>query len=145
MNRLIAIAAATLLAGCAVYTEGSEVSFGKPIPANLSSNLTASEVAWSKARGSNTITGQAILRTRGGDVKSCAGLEAPSPTALAKRASEAESGARSRRTRPPITTQSAARSAMRRATSGSATCRMVGTSCSSKCPGMPSRADTTRT
>ena len=77
MNRIVAIAASTvLLSGCAVYTEGSEVSFGKPIPATLSTNLTASEVAWSKARGNNTLTGQAILRTRGGDVKSCAGLEA---------------------------------------------------------------------
>lgn len=75
-NTIIGLSAAFLAAGCAVYTEGDEVSFGKPIPAVLGTGLTASEVAWSKARGRNTITGQAILRTRGGDVKSCAGLEA---------------------------------------------------------------------
>lgn len=74
-NTVLAIGAAALLAGCAVYTEGDEVSFGKPIPATLSSNLTADEVAWSKVRGANSITGQAIMRTRGGDVKTCAGLD----------------------------------------------------------------------
>lgn len=66
---------ALLLTGCAVYTEGDTVSFGKPIPANLSVGLTADEVAWSRVRGDNAITGQAIMRTRGGDVKTCAGLD----------------------------------------------------------------------
>lgn len=74
-NTIIGLGIAALLAGCAVYTEGDAVSFGRPLPANLSTNLSAGEVAWSKMRGTNSITGQAILRTRGGDVKTCAGLD----------------------------------------------------------------------
>jgi hypothetical protein len=78
--RILALAAAlgvlTTLAGCAVYTDGETASFGAPPPVAISSGLSEPDVAWSRARGSNTITGQAILRTRGGDVKTCAGLGA---------------------------------------------------------------------
>lgn len=78
--RAFAIAALTgvltTTAGCAVYTDGETTTFGAPPPVILSAGLTDADVSWSRARGTNTITGQAILRTRGGDVKTCAGLEA---------------------------------------------------------------------
>lgn len=34
------------------------------------------EAAWAAAKGSNTIVGNAMLRTVGGDIKTCAGFEA---------------------------------------------------------------------
>ena len=48
-------------------------------PANfypeISATFDPAEVAWAKEAGSNTITGNAVLRTVGGDAKTCAGLE----------------------------------------------------------------------
>ncbi len=38
-----------------------------------SSSFNASEVTWFEADGGGSITGSAVLRTRGGDVKTCAG------------------------------------------------------------------------
>lgn len=57
--------AAGLLASCAA-----------PAPVTMSSTYNPQEVAWALANGNNTITGSAVLRTRGGDVKTCAGLPA---------------------------------------------------------------------
>ena len=73
---LAAGATAIMLSGCVVYSDGTTASFGAPKAAQLSRSLTPEEVAWSRGRGSNTVSGQALMRTRGGDVKTCAGLEA---------------------------------------------------------------------
>jgi hypothetical protein len=42
----------------------------------LTSTFNAAEVAWSQRQGTNTIHGSAVLRTVGGDAKTCAGLDA---------------------------------------------------------------------
>ena len=56
--------AAALLASCATT----------PPPAiTMATPFDAADFAWSKAPGKNTITGDALLRTVGGDVKTCAG------------------------------------------------------------------------
>lgn len=45
-------------------------------PVTLNSTYNSEEVAWAQAQGNNVITGSAVLRTVGGDVKTCAGLKA---------------------------------------------------------------------
>ena len=64
---LIAFAGAVSVSACAT-TDGTV-----PVAANP---FDASAMEWSKAAGQNTLKGSAILRTRGGDVKTCAGLTA---------------------------------------------------------------------
>jgi hypothetical protein len=43
---------------------------------HLSSSFDPSEVAWSEAKGNNSIEGNAVLRTVGGEVRTCAGFTA---------------------------------------------------------------------
>lgn len=56
---------ASALVGCASTTT--------PKYANIISPFNPNEVAWIKKEGVGTVTGQAFLKTRGGDVKTCAG------------------------------------------------------------------------
>lgn len=58
---ITALAGALLLAGCAAPTHQVATPFR---PADFD---------WSQAKGSASISGQAFLKTRGGDVKTCAG------------------------------------------------------------------------
>jgi len=61
----IALMALTL-SGCA--------GFEPTPPVALTTAFDAAAFAWSTKPGGNTVTGDALLRTRGGDVKTCAGL-----------------------------------------------------------------------
>lgn len=54
------------LAGCATAPE----------PIALGTSFNPTEVAWFNAPGNNTIRGNAVLRTVGGEVRTCAGLDA---------------------------------------------------------------------
>jgi hypothetical protein len=45
---------------------------GEPV----SINIDRARLAWARKPGTNTVTGEAVLRTRGGDVKGCGGLPA---------------------------------------------------------------------
>ena len=56
------------LVGCIQTTQT------KPVY-NMTTEFKHEDFLWSKAEGKGTITGQAFLRTRGGDVKTCAGSE----------------------------------------------------------------------
>lgn len=64
----LAIVACVALGGCTVV--------GPPPPQTISAAFNPSEVAWFQAAGSNTIRGSALLRTVGGEVRTCAGLAA---------------------------------------------------------------------
>jgi hypothetical protein len=44
--------------------------------ATLASSMNAAEMAWARGEGANTVTGFAILRTVGGEARTCAGLTA---------------------------------------------------------------------
>lgn len=44
-------------------------------PIQLQNTFKQSDFAWAKAAGNNTITGSAVLRTVGGEVRSCGGFE----------------------------------------------------------------------
>lgn len=44
-------------------------------PFEPTTTFNASDVAWSRGVGPNTVDGNALLRTRGGDVRTCAGEE----------------------------------------------------------------------
>jgi hypothetical protein len=67
MHRLVLpTVAACILSGCATATVP---------PPQLTSTFNASDFEWSTAKGNNTINGSALLRTRGGDVKTCAGYD----------------------------------------------------------------------
>lgn len=67
--RLFASAFAALaLAGCA--------SMPPPPTVPISAAWSDDEVAWSLSPGRSTVTGQAVLRTVGGEARTCAGLEA---------------------------------------------------------------------
>ena len=46
-----------------------------PRQVNLTSTFNPQEVAWSKATGTGSITGQAFFQTRGGQPRTCAGLQ----------------------------------------------------------------------
>jgi hypothetical protein len=68
MNRHIALLIFTLfLAGCAATTP--------PPPRHLTSEWNPADVAWSAEKGTGSITGQAFFQTRGGQPRTCAGLE----------------------------------------------------------------------
>lgn len=54
-----------LLAGCATVQ-----------PVGLATTFDPAEVAWFNAPGTNAIRGNAVLRTVGGAIKTCAGLDA---------------------------------------------------------------------
>lgn len=63
---ILACTAALAAAGCATV---------EPAPRPLVTSFDPTELAWAKERGANRIEGDALLRTRGGDVKTCAGLD----------------------------------------------------------------------
>lgn len=67
MRRAIASACLAALALTACATA--------PVYTTLSTPFTAADMAWSQAKGVNTISGSALMRTVGGDVKTCAGFE----------------------------------------------------------------------
>lgn len=56
-------ATAVLMASCAT-----------PTPVVITNPFSADDLAWSRGAGPNSIKGSALLRTVGGDVKTCAGL-----------------------------------------------------------------------
>ena len=58
-----------------VFLAASVAACATPAPITMASTYSASELAWAQAEGNNTIAGSAVLRTVGGDVKTCAGLE----------------------------------------------------------------------
>lgn len=67
MRKLVSVAgfAAIVLAGCATVP-----------PVVMTTTFNPAEVAWASAVGTNTINGNAVLRTVGGEVRTCAGFEA---------------------------------------------------------------------
>lgn len=54
---------ALFLSGCATTPPAPPVPFD------------ATGLEWAKGKGNNSVSGDAVLRTRGGDVKTCAGLD----------------------------------------------------------------------
>lgn len=66
MRALFTASLAIGLAGCVA----------SPPPTAVSSAFNPAEVAWASGNGPNTIHGSAVLRTVGGDAKTCAGLPA---------------------------------------------------------------------
>lgn len=64
MRVVIAIAAALTLSACATVE-----------PARIMAPLDPATFAWSQAAGSGKVSGTALLRTVGGDAKTCAGSE----------------------------------------------------------------------
>lgn len=65
--RLFAASIALLLAGCLA---------NETRPLTVSSSFQPEEVAWFHQPGTNSIRGNALLRTVGGDVRTCAGFQA---------------------------------------------------------------------
>lgn len=65
MKQLVFAALATVLYGCATTP-----------PVDLVSSFDPSEIAWFKVPGKNTIAGNAVLRTVGGEARTCAALSA---------------------------------------------------------------------
>ena len=59
----LTITAAMLTAGCAT------------VEVPITNDFSSEEVNWFNSDGENTITGSAFLRTKGGDVKTCAGYD----------------------------------------------------------------------
>lgn len=59
---LPALALAATLAACVT-----------PKPVTISQQFNAGDVAWSKAKGTNSLSGEAFLRQQGGGVVTCAG------------------------------------------------------------------------
>lgn len=57
------------------FIVGSLAACSVPPPATMSATYNPAEVAWAAREGNNTISGSAVLRTVGGDVKTCAGLK----------------------------------------------------------------------
>lgn len=66
MKTAVALIALASLAGCAV---------SPPPVLTIVAPFDEAALAWAKAPGSNTISGDALLRTVGGEVKTCAGLD----------------------------------------------------------------------
>lgn len=67
--RAKAVLAAFIIAGCGAILGGCAAG-----PVAVQSRFDPSEVAWFAARGTNAITGSAILRSFNGKVKTCAAL-----------------------------------------------------------------------
>lgn len=64
MRRVMSIAAlSVVVSACAAYP-----------PRVLSNEYRAQDVAWFTSRGDNTLVGEALVRTRTGEVRTCAGL-----------------------------------------------------------------------
>lgn len=63
---LAAVVVVAVLSGCASMA---------PSPIMLNNTFSREAIAWSLEDGPNTIFGNALLRTVGGDVKTCAGFE----------------------------------------------------------------------
>lgn len=64
---LVAFVGVALLSGCAVVpSPGPTITVSTP--------FNPTEAAWSTKDGNNTITGSALMRTVGGDVKTCGGF-----------------------------------------------------------------------
>jgi putative hemolysin len=61
INCVLAVFGGLLLAGCAAPTH------------QMATPFRATDFEWSQGKGSANISGQAFLKTRGGDVKTCAG------------------------------------------------------------------------
>ena len=68
---LTALAFSVGLTGCLI----NAADYERPAPTVLPVDLTHDEVAWATERGENAVLGQALMRTRGGEMKTCAGLE----------------------------------------------------------------------
>jgi len=62
--RLLAIGVAVAVGAC------------QPAPLVNRTSFNPEEVAWSTRPGNNTVTGFAVLRTVGGEARTCAGLQA---------------------------------------------------------------------
>lgn len=65
----VAAIALSIVSGCALQPQQEPQVFSVPAMYN------SSEMAWSKKDGSATLEGGAVMRTRGGDAKSCAGTK----------------------------------------------------------------------
>lgn len=59
----LTLTTAVLTAGCAT------------IEVPINSSFSSTEVSWFNAEGTNSIEGSAFMRTKGGDVKTCAGYD----------------------------------------------------------------------
>ena len=66
-NAAISVLMLACLSGCASLTPRRQVS--------LTSTFSPQEVAWFNSTGTGSITGQAFFQTRGGQPRTCAGLE----------------------------------------------------------------------
>jgi hypothetical protein len=67
MRSGLAVAAlAVLVSGCVTPTPPTQLSVSEP--------FNPADFAWSQAKGTNVIVGNAVLRTQGGDPRTCAAL-----------------------------------------------------------------------
>lgn len=79
MRKILIAMLASLAAACATPTLGPPVvdeSGGSRMLGPLRTSFSAADYAWAAARGRNSVTGSAVLRTRGGEPRTCAGLTA---------------------------------------------------------------------
>jgi hypothetical protein len=64
-------AALALVTGCVFQAQPAQ----QPTRVALSTSFDAAAVAWSEGEGPNRLEGAALLRTQGGDAKTCAALD----------------------------------------------------------------------
>ena len=69
MKKTLSLIVAATLAGCA------SLAPPPPRPVQLMTTFNKQDVAWFGIEGKGTITGQAFFQTRGGQPRTCAGLE----------------------------------------------------------------------
>jgi hypothetical protein len=67
LNRLLIASISSLIVGCATPA-GPRILY-------LSTSFDRNEVRWSTDPGDNSVSGQAFMRTQGGTIVTCAGLE----------------------------------------------------------------------
>jgi len=63
-----------IIIGLCVFVAGCASTFG-PKQVNITSGFDPGEVAWFNSSGTGSISGQAFFQTRGGQPRTCAGLE----------------------------------------------------------------------
>lgn len=61
--KVVGVCLAMVMAGCATAPSA---------PAHISTPFRAADYAWFSAKGNNTISGNAVMRTVGGEVRTCA-------------------------------------------------------------------------
>jgi hypothetical protein len=75
MKQVSLLLACLAVSACATYAEPTGPTEPRLYPAQTT-QFDPSEIAWFNQPGNNTIQGNAVLRTVGGEVRTCAGLQA---------------------------------------------------------------------